>query len=325
MLYKVERSAVSTIDKPSEPAALSIGALASATGVPVDTLRTWERRYGVPAPVIRTGGSHRRYAAETIERVRLIARAIELGHRASTVVASDPDELRRLIAAATDDSPVPSAGSGDRRAIARWLEHTRGMEGDRLLGDFQRGLAEMSVLEFLSRRMGPYLCAMGEAWAQGELRVSQEHFASERVREFLIAQWRGLAGATPGSATAVVFATPPGEDHGLGLHMAAWVVALAGLRVVFLGARTPMPELAFAVERHRAGGAVLSVAAGYSGDLREQLDELEALLPAGVAVAVGGAGCLAASGESILKSFDDLYAWARRLPSPGATIRQTLL
>ena len=29
---------------------LSIGAVSKATGVPVETLRTWERRYGVPSP-----------------------------------------------------------------------------------------------------------------------------------------------------------------------------------------------------------------------------------------------------------------------------------
>jgi DNA-binding transcriptional regulator YiaG len=45
---------VSPSDKPNEPVTLSIGTLSSATGVPVDTLRTWERRYGFPAPTART-------------------------------------------------------------------------------------------------------------------------------------------------------------------------------------------------------------------------------------------------------------------------------
>ena len=81
---------MSTPDKPYEPVELSIGTLSSATGVPVDTLRTWERRYGFPVPTTRTGGSHRRYAAETIVQVRLIVRALELGHRPSAVVGRDP-------------------------------------------------------------------------------------------------------------------------------------------------------------------------------------------------------------------------------------------
>ena len=184
--------------------------------------------------------------------------------------------------------------------------------------DFRRALAEMSALEFLSRRMGPYLAAMGEAWAQGALRVSHEHFASERAREFLNAQWRGL-GSAARAARSVVLATPPGEEHALGLHMAAWVIALAGVRVVFLGASTPMAEVAFAVERFGASGAVLSVAAGYAGDLRAHLDELRRLLPVGVAVAVGGHGsCGLEPGEQIMNNFFDLFEWARGLlAAPG--------
>ena len=329
---------MSTSRKSPEPAALGIGALAHATGVPVETLRTWERRYGFPEPVNRTGGSHRRYASETIPRVRLIVRALELGHRAASVVPAHPDELRRLLGVAVPERGVndpvagaagaldpaeldarhPSAGA-DRRIIARWLEHTRNMDGDGLLGGFQRELAEMSVLEFLARRMGPYLSAMGDAWAQGELRISQEHFASERVREFLNAEWRALSGATRGARAAVVFATPPGEEHALGLHMAAWVVALAGAPIVFLGTSTPMAELAFAVERYRARGAVLSVAAGYAGDLRGQLAELAVLLPAGVAVAAGGAGSVSLGEEPVLNSFAELFEWARALSPASPT------
>src|SRR4051812_25001360 len=92
-------------DKPPEPIALSIGTLSSATGVPVDTLRTWERRYGFPSPTARTEGSHRRYAAETIAQVQLIVRALELGHRPSAVVGRDLDELRKLVGASPASSP----------------------------------------------------------------------------------------------------------------------------------------------------------------------------------------------------------------------------
>ena len=303
---------MSPIEKSSE-LALSIGALANATGVPVETLRTWERRYGFPVPVTRTDGSHRRYAADTIGQVRLIVRALELGHRASTVVGLEADELRGLVGASAPETSPGAAESGDRRAIARWLEHTRNMDGDSLIADFQRTLASMSALEFLARHLGPYLHAMGEAWARGELRVSQEHYASERAREFLNAQWRVLAGAARATRAAVVLATPPGEQHTLGLNMAAWVVALAGVRVVYLGASTPMPELAFAVEHYRASGVVLSMAAGYAGDLPAQLEELAQLLPAGVAVVAGGDGSLPVSNEPSLNSFEGLFHWAQGL------------
>lgn len=203
-----------------EPIELSIGTLSQATGIPVDTLRTWERRYGFPVSLARAEGSRRRYAAEAISQVRLIVRALELGHRPSALMSRDLEELRRLVGSPEDRNP--SASESDRQLLEVWLAHSRALDASALLVDFQVSMAGMSVLEFLVRRMGPYLHAMGEEWARGELRVSYEHFASERVREFLSAHWRGLSDAIRSDQAAVVFATPPGEHHALGLHMAAW-------------------------------------------------------------------------------------------------------
>jgi MerR family transcriptional regulator, light-induced transcriptional regulator len=326
---------VSTPEKPSEPVELSIGTLSIATGVPVDTLRTWERRYGFPVPTTRTGGSHRRYAADMIDQVRLIVRALELGHRPSAVVGRDPEELKRLLgaaslpgepAAAPPSVSAPSVGASsvastlvgaepgaDPAVLARWLELTRDMDGEGLTSEFQRSLAVMPVMHFLEQRMGPYLHEMGEQWARGLLRVSQEHYASEKAREFLNAQWRG-ANEGNRSGRAAVLATPPGEPHTLGLHMAAWVTALAGVHVVFLGANTPMAEVAFAVERHAAQGVVLSVAAGYDGDLRAELDDLEGRLPRPVSIALGGAGTRGVGrDDQDMNRFSALFEWATGL------------
>jgi methylmalonyl-CoA mutase cobalamin-binding subunit len=207
-----------------------------------------------------------------------------------------------------------AAGSADHRALARWLELSRRMDGEGLSAEFHRGVAELAAIEFLERRMGPYLQALGDQWARGLLRVSHEHFASERAREFLSSQWRAASEGQRTDRVTAVLATPPGERHALGLHMAAWVIALAGVHVVFLGADTPMDELAFAVARHSARGAVLSVAAGYAGDLPRALSDLEALLPREVRVAVGGAGSRkAGTGENIMNRFVDLYDWAIQL------------
>jgi methanogenic corrinoid protein MtbC1 len=315
---------VSTPDKSSDPIELSIGTLSSATGVPVETLRTWERRYGFPVPTTRTGGSHRRYAAETIDHVRLITRAIELGHRPSAVVGRDLEELRRLL-----DAPVPGAAStrpntiADGLAIARWIDLTERMDGEGLVTEFRRSLAEMSVVEFLERRMSPYLHAMGEEWVNGSLRVSHEHFASERAREFLSVQWRAANEAPRDNLATAVLASPPGERHALGLHMAAWIIALAGVHVVFLGADTPMEEVAFAVEHYSARGVVLSVAAGYAGDLRAMLSGLVARVPHRISVAVGGSGNVNAPLELKMDRFEDLLHWAIELPddAPGEADR----
>jgi MerR family transcriptional regulator, light-induced transcriptional regulator len=306
-------------DKTPEPVELSIGTLSSATGVPVDTLRTWERRYGFPVPTTRTEGSHRRYAADTIAQVQLIVRALELGHRPSAVVGRDPGELRRLLGAPLAPPGAASdRADADQRVVARWLELTRLMD-DALAGELHRSLAEMAAIPLLERRLGPFLQEMGEAWARGELRVAMEHFAAERVREFLGAQWRGANEGNRSARAAAVLATPPGERHNLGLHMAAWVIALAGVRVIFLGADTPVEEVAFAAQSEGVRAVVLSVAAGYSGPLGAHLATLRTLLPSTVGLALGGAGSIK-SGQltGTVNSFEALFTWAVQLSGPSA-------
>jgi MerR family transcriptional regulator, copper efflux regulator len=61
------------IGKPLGPAAA-----ARLTGVSTDTLRHYEKLGLLPA-VARTSGGYRRYSPETVERVRLIQRALVIG------------------------------------------------------------------------------------------------------------------------------------------------------------------------------------------------------------------------------------------------------
>lgn len=298
-----------------DPLALSIGVLSAATGVPVDTLRTWERRYGFPAPISRTGGSHRRYSADTVVLVQLIVRALELGHRPSAVVGRDAETLRRMIVLAAPSGQVAADSSlADDRHVQRWLELSRRLEGAALTAAFQAALAEMPALTFLELCMGPYLASVGELWARGRLRVSQEHFASETAREFLSTHWRASERPRYPGQASVVLATPPGEPHVLGLHMAAWAVALGGAHVIFLGADTPTAEVVFAAERHAASGVALSVAAGYSHDLAGVLRELVLALPGQVAITVGGEGShVLGEVEQKMNSLQGLVLWAERL------------
>ena len=58
---------MSSQDEDNDETTLSIGAVSQATGIPSETLRTWERRYGFPSPE-RSDGGHRQYNASIVER-----------------------------------------------------------------------------------------------------------------------------------------------------------------------------------------------------------------------------------------------------------------
>ena len=128
--------------------------------------------------------------------------------------------------------------------------------------------------------------------------------------------WRALwVGATGG---AFVCAAPPGELHVLGLHMVALTVALANGRVIFLGADTPVLEVAAAVAAHSAEAVVMSASASCEASrLAQHLTELRDAVPPQVPIVAGGAGVQGLfsdrdpAGVLVLQRFTGLRAWLR--------------
>lgn len=78
-----------------EPA-YGIGTVSRLTGIPVDTLRAWERRYQVVTPQ-RTAGNRRFYAREDVTRLQLIKQLVERGHAISSVAALAEPTLRERL------------------------------------------------------------------------------------------------------------------------------------------------------------------------------------------------------------------------------------
>jgi len=180
---------------------MSIGALSKATGVPTETLRTWERRYGFPAPE-RTETGHRRYSLNTLARLRLVVRALGLGHRPSTVLAAGEEELAQLLAAAAPEggpaAETARAAHDTTAVVQSWLEHVERFEGRALERELHVAASALGGVPFLEYAVAPFLRELGERWACGALGVAHEHFASERLREFLTQRWRPLSDASTG-------------------------------------------------------------------------------------------------------------------------------
>ena len=88
----------------------SISALAGIVGVPVETLRTWERRYGVPESQREKGG-RRQYTLTEVERLRAIVQLVHLGDRVKDLAHLDAAALgeRLRLHGGVAESAAPSA------------------------------------------------------------------------------------------------------------------------------------------------------------------------------------------------------------------------
>lgn len=303
----------------AKPLLVSIGALSKASGVPVATLRTWERRYGFPVPV-RLPSGHRRYNVETIEHVQLIRRALEAGHRASDVVGIEAAELSELVDDEQGPESMPARGAS---ALEAWLDCAVRFDGAGLDHGFRRAWQLAGARNFVRDLAVPFLQRMGQAWMDDELSVAQEHFASAKLHEFLAQQWRPISETSNGPL--VVCASPETELHGLALDLAAILIGLSGAQVLMIGANTPVVDIAEAVASTHAAGVVASISpAADVPHAVAQIAELRRLIAPTVAIVVGGGGAADAGdleGVEFLPDFDSLESWVAELAKLGGRSR----
>jgi len=261
-----------------EGALLSIGELAGATGVAVATLRAWERRFGRPAPA-RLRSGHRRYGPEQVCLVRRIVHGLACGHRLAVLMAADGGELERLL-----DEPRAAAPGLPPLHLLELARQWRVPEIHAALRD---SYARLGPLAFVEQRLAPLFRGVGTAWAAGDAHVRHEHCLSAAVDDLLRALRLELD--VPEGAPAVLLATLEGEQHGLGLQMAALVVAARGLRPLLLGACAPVGDLVAAARESGAAGVAIGVSAATAGPATDRvLTELRRRLPPRTRLLVGG-------------------------------------
>jgi hypothetical protein len=282
---------------------LSIGALSAATGIPVDTIRSWERRYGFPVAERKPSG-HRVYPLEAVPRLRRVAEAMRRGHRAAEVLGASDAVLDALLEALPSlPGPAPVDHSADPGDL---LQLVGGFHADALKRALQSDWARLGPLQFLEQRAGPLLVEVGNAWSDGRLDVRHEHFASSVLGDFLRAVRAPLDDRAAGPVAALT--TLPGELHGLGLQMCAVVFALAGWRALLLGVNTPVAQVAQLVREAPVSAVAISC---IRRPRRDALDALRARLPRRVPLLLGGSG--APPSERGIEHLESLVALDRWL------------
>lgn len=266
---------------PSPPTSLhSISAVERETGLPKDTLRVWERRYRFPLPE-RDANGERAYTPEQIEKLRVLKRLIDHGHRPSKIVGRSLHELLALV------EPVAAASEPVDAAIAATIELLRAHR----IAELRQALGQQLMREGLARfclgTVAPLARHVGEAWMRGRLEVFEEHLFTETVQSLL----RSALGAMPPAAGAprVLLTTFPNEQHGLGLLMAESILTLEGATCVALGTQTPIWDIVLAATNHAADVVALSFSLAYPvNQAVEGLEELRAKLPKTLEVWAGG-------------------------------------
>ncbi len=295
---------------------IPIGELSRLTGISTHTLRIWEKRYGTPE-AHRLPSGHRRYPRDEVPRLRAVAQALDSGFRAGRVVGASLEELQALLGVgpsrASRVSPAlenATSGQASRNLIVeKWIRAVHLYDEASLTQSLHEEWGRQGPLSFVLDYAGPFLKRLGQGWAMGELTVSQEHFASERLSDFLADKWRTLNDRKEGSI--VVLTTLPGETHRLGLLMCAVITALTRFKILYLGADTPVQDIKDATRKSGALLLAVSVSSWMpKSEVESQLTELRKDLSPSVELIVGGTGAPEGMpGVNRFSQFGEYFEW----------------
>jgi methylmalonyl-CoA mutase cobalamin-binding subunit len=279
------------------PLMMSIAAVERDTGLSKDTLRVWERRYEFPQPV-RDPQGERCYPLDQIEKLRLIKRLLDVGHRPSRLVGLPMDDLQALsersadaqgltgptrrrinkspMSVEVDDAPrngrahllsfdsVPAWSEQQNLSSQTYpwvdlcLAHVDKHDPLALRAELSRGLLQLGLSRFIAELATPLLTAIGNGWLRGRFQIFQEHWVSHYLQQALHGAIQSFPVQQGTASPRVLLSTLPGEHHSLGLLMVESWLCLEEALPINLGPQTPLWDLVHAAQSCQSDVVALS-------------------------------------------------------------------
>ena len=296
-----------------------IRAASQLTGLPVDTLRAWERRYQAVTPV--RAGRGRLYSEGEIRRLLLLSHAVDSGHAIGQVAALSDEALEELRASASTTQKVRTdADRGVSQALEPVLKAIQSYDYSATNEELGRLALLLTPRELVHKAVLPLMRLAGENWERGIFQIAHEHLVSACVRNLLGGLVRRQEARN--SAPSIMLTTPAGELHEFGILAAALLAVGHQFQVSYLGPNLPVEEVVFAAEHLAPQAVVLGIMeTNATPAVCADVQRLSKELPARVELWVGGSGRMAAdhSGRNNTILLDDLTVFERHLERLSAS------
>ncbi|GGJ30619.1 MerR family transcriptional regulator [Deinococcus roseus] len=225
-------------------------------GIAANTLRQWERRYGIPNPS-RAANGYRLYSQNDLECIQFIQAHIENGVTVSRAV--------ELLKSQQNPEASETQTGEHTKVVQDLVDVCLKSDQNRALQLLNYASISFTVEDVLLKIIEPTLTRMGELWAQGHITVAEEHQATAFLRgriQILL----DLLGQ-PLDGPRVIVACAPGEHHEIGPLMISVLLRKRGVQVHYIGANTPLDDLVHYATNHQGDGILISVGLAANTDI----------------------------------------------------------
>ena len=287
----------------------NLGYVVRETNIKADTLRAWERRYGLPAPE-RTDGGHRLYSQEDVDTVRWLMARQDEGLSISKAVRlfrSRTEAGEALPGLHINEDRLHEESPALYRAVREssledlrrsWVQSCLRFDNAAAQGVLSRAFANYPMKDVLYAVLQQGLVEIGKMWFEKEATIQQEHFASALALQRLHSL---IADAPPPALHGkVLIGGAIDEAHEFAPLMVNLLLRYRGWEVIYLGPNVPELQLEVTLQETRAQLVVLTaellhtaanlrdealflkdlnVQLGYGGAIFNQLPELQQRIP----------------------------------------------
>jgi len=264
-----------------------ISAVSKLTGIPLDTLRAWERRYHAVIP--KRAGRGRVYSEDQIQRLLLLRRAVDQGHSIGQVAVLGDRQLRELLEKSSaiaegEDASNRTEANALLAPVLHALDRFDYAGIDREINRLAAALG--SPRNFVHQAALPLMRTVGERWHEGKCSIAQEHMLTSLLTALLASLVRTYTPLNP--AARVLLATPRNERHAFPTLAAAMLAAAGGMGTIYLGTDLPSADIVLAARKSEADVVLLSLSSVPNSETLNDLEYIARKAPRAAALWLGG-------------------------------------
>ncbi|RSK27460.1 MerR family transcriptional regulator [Bacillus sp. HMF5848] len=269
----------------------NIKAISKILGIQPGTLRAWERRYKMIAPV-RNDSGHRLYSDEHLKILKWLMNKVNNGFTISQAVSLLESSDMKIDTAPT----VVESNNHVQENIDDLLQALLAFDEQRGTEVMNRAFSIYSIEKVIIEITGPVLVRIGELWEEGKITSAHEHFASSFIRSRIGSIFHTLP--VNGLLPKGVAVCGPNEWHELGLLIFTLYIRRKGFDVVYLGASLAENDLEKVIAEINPKFLFLSVTLPENASKTLQLiDQLQSQ-NSDLAIGIGGAAFAGATKDS---------------------------
>ena len=232
ILFKENRKKMNNVKS-----VFNIKDLENLSGIKAHTIRIWEKRYNILAPM-RTDTNIRVYDIDNLQKLLNITTLHSFGYKISTISKLPPEKLPVMV------KEVLSNKSMSGHVVNSFKLAMMNFDQALFLNTYNTVLQEKSFREIFYDYFLPLLDEIGYLWQTNTITPAHEHFISYLIKQKLASNTEKLLLQPPThTETTYILYLPMNEIHELGLMFLNYELLLNGYKSVFLGESVPVSSL----------------------------------------------------------------------------------